>query len=632
MKKFLAILLTLVLCLSCVAFAEDAATEESAEVVLPEGSTKENTLIVGSPTMNGDFINGFGSSAYDGWVKNMLMEYCSTIETTSEGELVYNPMVVDGEPAIEEDEAGNHVYTYKIFDDLKWSDGSSITAKDYVFGLLWQASNAWIEAGASSSVGLGLLGYHAYNEGETDVFAGVKLIDDTSFQVIIDAEELPYYWENSYTSVSPLPAAVWGPELTMVSDENGTKFEQSREEVLAAMTNVANTERFAPTVVCGPFTFVSYENGNATLKANEYFKGDLNGNKPQLQYVVLKEVPGDTDVQQVISRDIDIVPANVEGSKIEAAKASETTSLHSYMRYGYGMISMICNWGPTADPNVRWALAYLIDRNEVLDYCLGGYGGIVHGLYGYAEWAYQEVGDELEEELTPFGLNIDKANELLDQTEWKYEADGVTPFDPAKAADATDYFRHNDKGEELIIRHMGTAGLETTDVIEIQYAANAPKAGVNFQVTKSDFNALLDNYYYSYELAEEDKLYSTFNMGNTFAVPNDPYTASWHSDYYGTWENACQVNDPELDELIMKLRGTEPGDEDAFLDNWLAFQLRWQQLLPQIPLYSNEYFDIFDYAVKGIETTPFHDFSQDICEIYKVSDDEAVKEITKLGE
>ena len=102
MKKFLAILLALTLCLSCVAFAEEAATEEA--VVLPEGSTKENTLIVGSPTMNGDFINGFGSSAYDGWVKNMLMEYCSTIETTSEGEMVYNPMVVDGEPAIEEDE------------------------------------------------------------------------------------------------------------------------------------------------------------------------------------------------------------------------------------------------------------------------------------------------------------------------------------------------------------------------------------------------------------------------------------------------------------------------------------------------------------------------------------------------
>ena len=630
MKKFLAILLTLVLCLSCVAFAEDAATDEVAEVVLPEGSTKENTLIVGSPTMNGDFIDGFGSSAYDGWVKNMLYEYTGTIATSSEGEIVYNPMVVDGEPEVTVDDAGNHVYTYKIFDDLKWSDGTGMTATDFIGGLLWYASPAWLEAGASSSTGLGLLGYAAYQGNETDTFAGAKIIDDYTFQLIIDAEELPYYWENAYTSISPIPMHVWGPELTISSGDEGAKFDQDYDTVLATMNNVAQTERFAPTVCGGPFTFVSFENGNVTLKANEYFKGDLLGNKPQLLYVVVKEVPGDTDVQQVISRDVDIVPANVEGSKIEAAKASENTSLHSYMRYGYGMISMLCNWGPTADPNVRWALAYLIDRNEVLDYCLGGYGGIVHGLYGYAEWAYQQVGDELEEELTPFGLNIDKANELLDQTEWKYEADGVTPFDPAKA-DGT-YFRHNDKGEELIIRHMGTAGLETTDVIEIQYSANAPKAGVNFQVTKSDFNALLDNYYYSYELSDDEKLYSTFNMGNTFGVPNDPYTASWHSDKYGTWENACQVNDPELDELIMKLRGTEPGDEDAFLDNWLAFQLRWQQLLPQIPLYSNEYFDIFDYAVKGIETTPFHDFSQDICEIYKVSDDEAVKEITKLGE
>ncbi|MBQ9196180.1 MAG: hypothetical protein IJ157_02965, partial [Clostridia bacterium] len=152
-------------------------------------------------------------------------------------------------------------------------------------------------------------------------------------------------------------------------------------------------------------------------------------------------------------------------------------------------------------------------------------------------------------------------------------------------------------------------------------------AGLDFQVTKSDFNALLDNYYYSYDLAEDEKLYSTFNMGNTFGNPNDPYE-SWHSDFYGTWQNACQVNDPELDELIMKLRGTEPGDEDAFLENWLAFQVRWQELLPQIPLYSNEYFEIFDYAVKGVNTSPFHEWPYEICNIYKVEDAQAEKVIT----
>ena len=618
MKKLLAMLLALVMVLSCAAsLAEGVAAD----------ATKVNTLIVGSPTLNGDFIDDFGNSAYDNWVKLLLMEYTGTMAVANNGEIVENPMVVAGKE-VTEDEAGNKTYTWTLQDDLKWSDGSAITAQDFVAALLWRASSEWVKVGGSTATGYYFLGYSAYQNGETPIFAGVKLIDDLTFSVTIDAEQLPYYWEASLANVEhPIPFKAWAPELSIVSTDEGASFAEDRETVLAAMERVSQTERLAPTIAGGPFTFVSFENGNVTLKKNPYFKGDLDGNVPQLEYVVVQEVPSDTDVDMVISRDIDLVPANVEGSKIEAAKASDNTSLHSYLRYGYGMISIICNWGPTADPNVRWALAYLIDRNEVLNYCLGGYGGIVHGLYGYAEWAYQEVGDELEEMLTPFSLNVEKANELLDQTEWKYEADGVTPFDASKANAEGTYMRYNDKGEKLVVRHMGTAGLTTTDSIEISYAANAPLAGLDFQVTKSDFNALLDNYYYSYDLAEDEKLYSTFNMGNTFGNPNDPYE-SWHSDFYGTWQNACQVNDPELDELIMKLRGTEPGDEDAFLENWLAFQVRWQELLPQIPLYSNEYFEIFDYAVKGVNTSPFHEWPYEICNIYKVEDAQAEKVIT----
>ena len=198
LKKLLSLLLALALLLGCTAvFAEEAAaTEEAAApVAVPEDSTKENTLIVGSPTLNGDFIDGFGNSAYDNWVKTMLMEYCGTVETNNAGEMVENPMVVAGKE-VTTDDAGNRIYTWKIADDLKWSDGSQITAADYVASILWKASPKWLEAGASSSVGYGLLGYNDYLEGKTDVFAGARVIDDTTFSVTIDAAELPYYWKS----------------------------------------------------------------------------------------------------------------------------------------------------------------------------------------------------------------------------------------------------------------------------------------------------------------------------------------------------------------------------------------------------------------------------------------------------
>ena len=375
MKKLLAMLLALVMILSCAAsLAEGVAAD----------STKVNTLIVGSPALNGDFIDDFGNSSYDNWVKLLLMEYTGTMAVAANGEIVENPMVVAGLD-VTEDDAGNKTYTWTIQDDLKWSDGSAMTAEDFVAYVLWKASPEWAAAGAATDVGYYFLGYSDYVAGDTTTFAGVKLIDDLTFSVTIAAEQLPYYWESSLASVAPIPFKAWAPELSIVSSDEGAAFAEDRDTVAAAMNRVAQTERIAPTIAGGPFTFVSFENGNVTLKKNPYFKGDLDGNKPALEYVVVQEVPSDTDVDMVISRDIDLVPANVEGAKIEAAKASDNTSLHSYLRYGYGMISIICNWGPTADPNVRWALAYLIDRNEVLNYCLGGYGGIVHGLYGYAE-------------------------------------------------------------------------------------------------------------------------------------------------------------------------------------------------------------------------------------------------------
>lgn len=598
MKKFLALVLALSMMLSCVAFAEEVASEPA------------NTLVVGNSEMNGDFIDGFGSNSYDVAIKDLLMRWCSTYETTSAGQLVVNTQAVENLD-ITEDEAGNKIYTFTLCQDMLWSDGTPITAKDYVASYLWKASDEWVTAGASSSTGEGLLGYSAYLAGETDVFAGVKLIDDYSFSVTIDAEYLPYYFEYTYAAVQPIPAHVWVAGAEIVSTEEGSSFGEF--DLLAACQKVAETERFAPTVVCGPYTFVSFENQTATVKRNPNFKGDLDGNKPTIEYVVQKAVPNDTDYEQVIAGEIDILPGVIEGTKIEAARSSGTVNLSSYLRNGYGLLAFACDFGPVADENVRWALAYLIDRNTVCDYVLGGYGGIVQAAYGYAQWMYEYAGEDLESELTAYNLNVEKANEYLDKTEWIYEADGVTPFDASKATADSGYYRHNAAGEKLTINHMGTDGNSVTDIIEIQYSANAPLAGIDFTVTKSDFNALMDNFYYGYELGE-DRYYHSFNLANNFAVYYDPYY-SWHSDYAGTWQNSCQLVDDELDAAIIAMRTATTDDE--YVDAWLDFEIRWQQLMPEIPLYSNEYFDLTYMTVQGLETTPFASWEDVICTITK---------------
>lgn len=602
MKKFLSILLALTLCLGTAAFADPAIE-----------ATNANTLVVGTPEMNGEFIDGFGGSSYDDSIRTMVHGYCATVEITAGGEYVMNPNVVKNYTT-ELDADGNKIYTFELYDDLKWSNGNPITAKDYIGALLWKISPKWIETGATSSVGTGLLGYKAFLNGEIDEFPGARLIDDYTFSLIIDAAELPYFYETTYVLLEPICLDVYAPGAAIISDDNGCCFDKSYD-LKAAMQHISETERFAPTVACGPYKFLSWENQTVTLEINPYFKGDLDGEKPKIQYVVQKAVNRETDVDAVIAGDLDLVWGVIEGKKIEAAKGSGTAKLHSYMRAGYGKMSMACDFGPTADVNVRWALAYLVDRATVNDYVLAGYGGIVHAQYGYAQWMYEEAGDELEETLVAFNLNIDKANEYLDKTEWIYEADGVTPWDASKVQDGVEYFRHNAKGEKLTINHMGTDANSVTDIIEIQYSANAPKAGVEFLVNKGDFNALLQNFQYGFEMGE-DRYLNSVNMASSFEPRFDPYF-TWHTDYCGTYYNSCQLSDPELDQIIIDMRSVEPGDNDTYVDLWLKYQHRWQALMPEIPLYSNEYFDITSEYVDGIATSPFHGYEDCICKMTK---------------
>lgn len=581
------------------------------------GSSASGTLIVGCPPINGDFINGFGNSAYDNWVKTLTGGYLGTYEVSKGGDIVKNEQVVK-DIQTETDSAGNKTYTFELQKDLKWNDGTAITAKDYVFSILWEANPLWTKAGASSTNGDGLLGYTAYFEGETDTFKGIQLIDDYKFSLTIDAEYLPYFFETTYVSSRPLPMASWSPWAKIESSAAGTKLTSDHDDWDLAFDTkrVAQKERFAPTVTCGPYNFVSFENNAVTLKVNPEFKADYLGQKPKLEYVIVRYINQDTDVDQVINGTVDAVTGVVEGEKIKKGINDDpNTSVIFYPRNGYGGIFIHCDFGATQDANVRIALAYLMDRQEIIKTVLGGYGSVTNGMYGLAQWMYEDNKAAIDA-LPNFVLNHAKANELLDETEWKFEADGVTPFDASKANDAGTYLRHNAKGEVLTIKHLGSENNQVTDAVELQLVANTPLAGIKFTLTRADFAKLLDHYYEGFTL-EDEREFNTFNLATNFGVAFDPYY-SFHSDYYHVlYMQTEQIKDDVLDEIMVRMRSLEPTQKEEFSAAWLEFQVRFNQLLPVIPLYSNQYYDIFSSKVKGFGTTPFATWADIICEISK---------------
>lgn len=115
----------------------------------------------------------------------------------------------------------------------------------------------------------------------------------------------------------------------------------------------------------------------------------------------------------------------------------------------------------------------------------------------------------------------------------------------------------------------------------------------------------------------DEREFHTFNLATGFSAIFDPYY-SYHSDFYHVlYMQTEQVKDEKLDEIIIKMRSLDPTQVEEYSAAWLEFQIRWNELLPVIPLYSNQYYDIYSSKVKGFNTTPFLQWAEMICDISK---------------
>ncbi|MDR2599167.1 MAG: ABC transporter substrate-binding protein [Oscillospiraceae bacterium] len=587
------------------------------------------TLVVayGAPA-TGEFIGGFGNSSYDLTIRTLLGGDVGTVYTSTDGELLINQTVVKTHN-ITEDAAGNKTHTFEIWDDMLWSDGTGITASDFVAEALWVHNPAWLDLGTSTTAYDSIIGRLAYRGGvpemstepddwdeeedgefvpeqigwviePSDYFEGIRLLGDYEFSLTIDAEELPYFFELIYASSGPLPLHSWAPGVSVVTDENGSKFSA---DITDFAQTVADVERFAPTVVAGPYTFVSFENNIVTLKANPLFIGDSLGNKPSIEFIQQIEVNNDVIIDSLFAGELNLIPQEIDGNNINRVKAQDGFTASEYLRDGMGLINIEHDWGPMQDRNVRWAFAHLVDRMPIIDNVTVGYGATIDTEASPSQWMWQARSAEVIAAIRPIALNVEAAHDFLDESEWIFEADGETPFDRSQANEEGTYLRHNAAGQPLIIRN-GAASQEVGDAIEIETVRNAALAGVEFTSEFLEWALVLQYAYRMPDTPVEDRIYHTFSMGTGFGVPFSPYW-SWHSDILGTWMNTS-FSDAELDRIIDAMDATEGGDFATYLEHWFDYVVRWNYILPALPLYNNIYASLHSENVLGVEhTTPF---------------------------
>ena len=212
-----------------------------------ESQTSNDTLVVGVGSMNGDFIQGFGNDANDVKTRRLLgiegNNGFTTYVQDENGKWQWNKSILAEEPTSVNNDDGSMTVTFKLKDDVKWSDGEPLTADDFLFLTLLQSDYNYISMTGSLQIGDdGLVGYEAFHNNDSNELEGLEKIDDHSFSVTIDAKELPYFDVQSLSNEGARPLHYIAPNLQVA--ENGKSLqvkdgyevtEQDKEEFIQSV-------------------------------------------------------------------------------------------------------------------------------------------------------------------------------------------------------------------------------------------------------------------------------------------------------------------------------------------------------------------------------------------------------------
>lgn len=351
-------------------------------------------------------------------------------------------------------------------------------------------------------------------------------------------------------------------------------------------------------------------------------------------------------------------------SLVDTGKFSEV----HYDRAGYGKVQFDCDFGPTMFTEVRQAMAYCLDRQAFANSFCTGYGSIVNGPYSVNFAAYS-ANKKAIDALNPYAVSVENAKKVLKDGGWVYNADGTDYDEAKggvryKKLAATEYGVDNANLTYASVENSDGKEYKTVKIGEDYYmpcvinwfatkndvsellvtmlmrGTNLTNAGIVLRQTIGEWENLLGNIYR--ETASGYSGTPTYNMFNLATGWNSEiydYSFNWvdkssesYDDYF-TYSNN-KLSDPydaefqwdvaanqglSYDEAVKKsgnklgmnylsmamVYSAKPGDHEEYNKWFLAYLQRWNELIPDLPLYSNIYYDCFNAKIQGFKTSPF---------------------------
>lgn len=692
-KKLIALLLLAALVVGCALTGckndGDGQTTTTAPEAVVREIQKGTRVILGSTTeLSGDFRwPGFGGSsagASDQDITKLTVGY-GTMEIDQSGAYQWNKTAVKSHNETENDD-GTYTIDIVINEGLKFSDGSAITAKNYVASILSFSSPVSVAAGHSGMSGQAFVGYSEFRaytgadapEEAKKEFSGVRLLGEYEFSLTVSSDYYPYYFAYTYGAVDPdFLALVLGEGVDVKDDGNGCYLTDNfyamteGEDATYVKAEEIKANRYDTTKYpySGPYTISKWDEGNseATLLANPEFQGNFEGVKPTIETIVYRLLVQETQLDQLKKGEVDVLSAITGGNDTKAALAvvdgTNFSEVH-YQRAGYGKIEFECDFGPTMFASVRQAVTYALNRTEFCQTFTGGYGVVVDGPYSpdFAMW--KAVKDDIN--LIDYSYSVANAEKALVEGGWIYNSKGEDFVPGQTGVDAVRYKKLTAEEAEacggvnktyasvnntdgvtyktvkigddyympLAINWFGTTPNDVTDLLNTMLANSKDVAGLGMVIrsTVGDFTQLLGEIYRdaSYGYAGTPT-FGMFNLATGWNTAVYDYAFNWSLDeaYFGYSANKLydeyDVAFPyditaeklSLEDAMAKSGGKlgmnylsmgmvyNAKTEDEYNAWWEAYIERWNQLMPDIPLYSNMYYDVFNAKITGFVTSPF---------------------------
>lgn len=349
------------------------------------------------------------------------------------------------------------IYTITIRDDLKWSDGSQVTAEDYVYTLKNLMFSDW-------------LNYNYRDDwqeevGGQKVFVTPKVVDDTTFSITRQTVQPEFV----YTLYDLIPY----PKYIAVKYEGNVE----------AFTQAKEFNDLSYTGNLGPYKFKEWlKNDKFVVSRNpDFFLGKDNG-APFFQEYIIKMF-GTSAVMQAALEAGDITHCGIEPQNVAKFKNMNRINVYTVPTRGYNIVSYnqrVNGWEGLRKKEVRQALSMAIDKDTIVKKI---YLGFAEPAYSFIPSSSPWYSDDTVLKLGVTPLNSkQKAMELLKSAGYDYK----------KAGDRDILMDKSGKPVKLLL--VTTPGSDVVESMSLLIKQELAAIGIEVEVKWVQWPTLLRQY------------------------------------------------------------------------------------------------------------------------------------------